>query len=341
MPRSATMARSPITNSQKQFFQDEGYLILKGFFKPARVKKVKSHVDELWSGRSQIEDLVIDAYIGSAGANYRRTLFKSVEDKARAYPYKLNDLHLVDPIVQDIVADGDLVAILGELLTAVPMVCNTLLFERGSEQGMHFDTFYMPSKTPNMMAASWVAIDPVVETNGPLFYYPKSHLIEPYKFSNGSIAAVGAEMPGAIAHMEHIVEKYKLKREVFFPKAGDVLIWHAQLLHGGSPIANPEQTRTSLVTHYWTELDYPDESDKIVLGEGRYMLRKSHQQLPTEAMEIDAFLSGLAISAKEVGAVPAGFDPRGYLAKNPDVFQARANPYTHYLTFGHNEGRQW
>ena len=128
---------------------------------------------------------------------------------------------------------------------------------------------------------------------------------------------------------------------MFFPAVGDVLIWHAQLLHGGSPIKAADQTRTSLVTHYWTEHDYPAAEDKIVLEEGRYLLKKSHQYIPPTAADINAFLDSLAISPEQRQAVPADFDARGYLLKNVDVFRAGVNPYIHYTTFGHHEGRHW
>jgi hypothetical protein len=33
-------------------------------------------------------------------------------------------------------------------------------------------------------------------------------------------------------------------------KKGDVLIWHADLMHGGAPIEDPKRTRKSLVAHF-------------------------------------------------------------------------------------------
>jgi ectoine hydroxylase len=39
----------------------------------------------------------------------------------------------------------------------------------------------------------------------------------------------------------------------FLPRKGDVLIWHANLLHGGRAIAAPGATRRSLVAHYFAK----------------------------------------------------------------------------------------
>jgi hypothetical protein len=38
--------------------------------------------------------------------------------------------------------------------------------------------------------------------------------------------------------------------EYFWPKKGTLLIWHADLAHGGAPIVNSAYTRKSIVFHY-------------------------------------------------------------------------------------------
>lgn len=40
-------------------------------------------------------------------------------------------------------------------------------------------------------------------------------------------------------------------------------------------------------------------------------------------------------------SLPRDFDPKRYLALNPDVAKARDKPETHWLTHGHKEGRRW
>src|SRR5690606_30331182 len=36
----------------------------------------------------------------------------------------------------------------------------------------------------------------------------------------------------------------------YLPKKGDVLIWHSNLLHRGSPPYNPDRERRALICHY-------------------------------------------------------------------------------------------
>jgi len=331
-----------ITPDQHRFFHANGYLILPGFIPAETVARIKDHLETLWETRSTQGEVAIDINFGLP--DEARLFFRKVPAEARRNPYKILDLHLTDDIIRDACTNLQLTQALKLLLGATPLVCNSLLFEWGSQQYPHFDTFFMPSNTPNMMAASWIALDPVSETNGPLYYYPGSHLIEPFRFSHGRMNAIFSELKtSAAAHIDAIIESHGLRREVFHAQPGDVLIWHAQLLHGGSPILNTSETRKSLVTHYWTEVDYPDEAQRIDLGNNRWVLRKPHQHVVDDDVlaEVDAFLATLSPPPDASSAVPESFDPRLYLARNQDVLRAGESPWQHYINHGRNEGRVW
>ncbi len=338
-PPNASAGLRAITQAQKDFFDANGYLILPGFFPPATIAALRAHFDHLWDHRATLPQVPIDMItLGE------RHYFSRAPLHLRSLPYKLLDLHLDDATIRDVCTAPPLVGVLRDLLGAAPLVCNTLTFERGSQQEAHFDTFFMPSRTRNMMAASWIAIDPVTEGSGPLYYYPGSHLLEPFVFSNGSIGAVFAELhTDAARHIERIIAEHDLRRETFLPQPGDVLIWHAQLLHGGSAIADPAATRRSIVTHYWTEIDYPDAAQRIDYGDGRWVLRKPHQLVVDETTyaAADAVIAGVDATAELRAAVPPGFDPRTYLVRYPDLLQQRVNPWRHYIDHGRSEGRTW
>ena len=44
-----------------------------------------------------------------------------------------------------------------------------------------------------------------------------------------------------------------MSEKSFSAKKGDVLIWHADLAHGGAAVTNKESTRKSLVGHFCPE----------------------------------------------------------------------------------------
>lgn len=166
-----------------------------------------------------------------------------------------------------------LAPILSELLSGHPLICNSLNFEFGSQQEYHFDTFYMPSPTPNKMVASWIALEDATPNNGPLSYYPGSHKIPPYIFSRGTTHAIPEEMSAFKAYIENEIEQRELSPETLMANKGDVLIWHSQLFHGGSEILDKAETRKSLVTHYFTKEDFPTDESGPVTESSSFMQR--------------------------------------------------------------------
>ena len=51
--------------------------------------------------------------------------------------------------------------------------------------------------------------------------------------------------------MIELVKEKGFLREKFIAKKGEILVWHANLLHGGGKVINTSLTRWSQVTHYY------------------------------------------------------------------------------------------
>jgi ectoine hydroxylase-related dioxygenase (phytanoyl-CoA dioxygenase family) len=92
--------------------------------------------------------------------------------------------------------------------------------------------------------------------NGPLHYYPGSHKLPYYLNSDydneGNYYMIGDKDYTQYEKMleEKIIE-HKIEKKIFTAKKGDVLIWHANLMHGGEPHIDKERTRKSMVFHYF------------------------------------------------------------------------------------------
>ena len=74
-------------------------------------------------------------------------------------------------------------------------------------------------------------------------------------------------------HIAQLIKEQQLEPEYFYAEPGDMLIWHSQLFHGGSPIKDKSKTRKSLVTHYFTKEDFPDIDAPEITGQSCYMQR--------------------------------------------------------------------
>jgi len=284
-----------LTSEQLESWQDNGYLLLKNFYTHKQIDQVNQLIDNLWIDRKTLDDqYVIDIFVGSKLE--KRIHIANAPIAARDYPYKLNDLYLTQDIIREIAIGEKLAPILKELLDGSPLICNSLNFEFGSQQRYHFDTFFMPSPTPNKMVASWIALENATKKNGPLSYYPGSHKIKPYLFSNGTTIRIEDELPAFNEYIYNEINKRGLKPEILLAKKGDVLIWHSQLFHGGSEILNQHKTRKSLVTHYFTEEDFPEADDIVSVGKlGAYIQRPAQPaEVLTEAeIELPAKKKGL------------------------------------------------
>ena len=133
LKRKARAHAPPRSDYDLSTWDEFGYLALKGFFDPARVKAANTEVDRLWKERNTPDNpYVIDIFLGTSKES--RVFFRSCPEEARQVPHKLNDLFLSNPIIQNLSLDPKLADILRYLLQADPVVCNSLTFEFGSQQ---------------------------------------------------------------------------------------------------------------------------------------------------------------------------------------------------------------
>ena len=210
---------------------------------------------------------------------YKGRRFRATETPSEAFkgPVKINDLFLEEPQVRFLALNKDLTRILSELLEGAPLVCNSLNFIWGSQQPDHFDSWFMPPVIENKLAVSSICLEEVRPDAGPLVYYPGTHKIAPYRFSHGGIHAIEEEMPACRAYVEEQLKAAHAERKEFLGQAGDVFLWHGQLLHGGTGIKDPSRTRKTLVTHYWRAQDVEPERVIKVAGTGGFYLKREHQ----------------------------------------------------------------
>jgi len=267
-----------LTPDQRSFWDENGYLVLRGFLKSKNVRAYLDEIDSLWENRKQEDNpLVIDFWEGELSG--QRMHFKNAPDGSRKYISKLNDVHFVSEICRNLILDKALASVLAELLGGDPLAIGTLTFEKGSEQENHFDTYYMPAPCAGEMVVSSIFLESVGENAGPVRVFPKSHRIPPYTFSDGNlfVSDKQSEMPLAKAYIRDELDKRGIKEKLVMGNMGDVLIWHGQLYHGGSPIKDRSLTRKSLVTHYWDRKDVQPEQ-AAMHREGAYYLIRDHQK---------------------------------------------------------------
>lgn len=154
--------------------------------------------------------------------------------------------------------DTKLIKILNMLMGKKVELFQSLNFFEGSQQRAHSDSIHMTTFPYGNLIATWVALEDLTEDCGPLFYYPGSHKL-PYVM-NGDFDNIGTKFKlGNKTYgdyedrIEALIQENGLQKKLFVAKKGDLLIWHANLLHGGEPITKEGSTRKSMALHYYAE----------------------------------------------------------------------------------------
>lgn len=160
--------------------------------------------------------------------------------------------------VRKIACHPTILAALKTIYGRNPFPFQTLNFSSGSQQHFHSDAVHFSSDPLGFMCGAWVALEDISPESGPLIYYPGSHRL-PYLDAqklNLNIEELKKEKHPQIFFdklWEDLVEENKFKKSIYLPKKGEVLIWHANLLHGGSKVLDNSKSRWSQVTHYYFE----------------------------------------------------------------------------------------
>ncbi len=305
---------------QSQFERD-GYLVLEKYFAPERIDGAASAMRDLLAERPN--EVVVDSL------RTGRRMFWAQADRREYRNYEFNDLYLLSEELRELALDPELASVLEALLGEPAVLFSSTNFQRGSSQRMHIDSLYLTPRTPHSLASVWIAFEDVHPDAGPLFYYPGSHRIPLYRFNDGSHHASREEEADWFDYIDVQIRLRGLKQRRFLARKGDVFIWHADLVHGGSPIRDAGRTRASMVCHYFGESDCRERELEVVPLHGGCWMRR--QQLPVRP-DPEAFIP----------AFP--FPEESYLRRHPDVrdgVRARVFPSGeyHYRNFGFGEGR--
>jgi hypothetical protein len=228
-----------------------GYVILENAIASEVLDRACADLDKAYAGG--FPDLLFECH--DVARNHIRW-----QPVINPFPAKALDIHHFSPAIRDLVFAPSIAEFLGLLFQSKAFASQTLGFLRGSAQPGHQDSAYVPYTIPRQFAATWIALEDVTLGAGELFYYEGSHRLEDFLYlgrfkSIPEAARLGAGenlQPNIDAHLTSLEERAKareLTKMQFAAKKGDVLFWHADLVHGGNPVSQSD-TRKSIVTHY-------------------------------------------------------------------------------------------
>lgn len=226
------IAFSPEIQNKIITFINEGYVVLENFYSVQDVDSLNHDIDQL------------------------------LEQKKADFNYtgkKIMEANKISEIAdKKFFRNPELLKLLDFIMGKKVIPFHTINFIEGSEQRAHSDFIHMTTEPKGYLIAAWTALEPCSDENGPLFYYPKSHrlpyiLSDDYNTGNTRWTIGNNNYKNYEDRIESLIQEHQLEKRVFHANTGDVFIWHANLLHGGSPISKAGTTRKSMVAHYFCE----------------------------------------------------------------------------------------
>ena len=167
-------------------------------------------------------------------------------------------LHQRIEAVRQVACHPQILAALQVLYGRRPFPFQTLNFPNGTVQHFHSDAVHFHALPHGFMCGAWVALEDISAESGPLVYFPGSHRL-PYLTArdlglrDADVKATPAPQVLFESYWREQVKQEGYPRRLFTARKGDVLIWHANLLHGGSAVKNKRLSRWSQVSHYYFE----------------------------------------------------------------------------------------
>ncbi|MCC0175999.1 phytanoyl-CoA dioxygenase family protein [Waterburya agarophytonicola K14] len=218
-------------------WSENGYVIIPGLFDRATL-------DSAWT---EYERAIADGKIKPEEACVVNGL-----------PGRNLNTHFQVKQIEQLLRDRRMTNIISMLLGAKCLPFQTITGHNGSQQLEHSDAIHMTTYPMDYLAATWTTFEDIDPDSGPLVYYPKSHRIPHFLSQEAEISTDEFERGGYIPYhekyepqLQKIIKSHQLEPKYFHAKKGDVLIWHSNLIHGGSPRKNMQLSRNALVCHYF------------------------------------------------------------------------------------------
>lgn len=234
-------------------FVRDGYLVIQDAVSAEVIDKLNQDIERVW--HSPPEGLLVETFEPDSIVH-----LIPPDVSVREGRTKMLDLYAYSPAAREAVAAPKVVEFLRVIFEDTPKAFQGLTFWKGSQQAIHKDSAYVKvDSNPMHLAATWLALEDIESGTGELEYYIGSHRAPDFLFggSHKWMESQPEEHDLFLQSLHDDAIRFGQLKGSFLGKKGDVLIWHADLAHGGSAITKPALTRRSLVTHFTSAADEP------------------------------------------------------------------------------------
>lgn len=218
-----------IDQSHIRQFQETGFVTARGLFSQEEAAEYREHFMRMREGGERPGDF--------AGVDLTSS------DPLKRYPRMIH-MHRWDDVSLRWMLDARINRWMTGLLGTEPYAVQTMLYFKpagGRGQALHQDQYYLKVQ-PGTCIAAWMALDDCDPENGCLQVVPGTHdlpiLCTVQADTTQSFTDVTVPIPDG------------MQPQAVTMKAGDVLFFNGQLIHGSFPNTSQDRFRRSLIGHY-------------------------------------------------------------------------------------------
>jgi phytanoyl-CoA hydroxylase len=219
-----------VKSSNREQWDRDGYVLVKGLFSQEEVERYQQHFME-WNASDRKEDF---DKVDPTG-----------QDPLAQFPRIIHP-HRKDPLSLDFMLDPRLRDVMTDLLDEEPLAAQTMFYFKpptARGQALHQDQMYLRAR-PGTCVAAWLAVDDCDEENGCMEIVPRSQDLPLLCHIDADVALSFS------SKMVPVPEGYEAIPALM--KAGDVLFFHGNLIHGSGPNTSTVRFRRALIGHYIT-----------------------------------------------------------------------------------------
>lgn len=217
-----------LTETQKQQFETEGYLIVKGLFQEDHLKEI----DDTFERISHTK----------VPGHFEPVFDDTVRDPLKRYPRVMHP-HRFNETAMKYMLHAPVISVLRDLYEEEPIAAQSMFYYKppgARGQALHQDNFYLKVSPGNCIAA-WTAVDPADEENGGLLIVPKTNNYE---------IVCPEEADASESFTTHYVKPPRENGVIpAVLERGDVLFFNGNLIHG-SYKNKSNRFRRSFICHY-------------------------------------------------------------------------------------------
>ena len=231
MVTTAEQQATTLTEAQLKQFHTNGYLTIKGFYRPDEVQLLNDTFMEVHRN-------------GPVKGHFEpKTAEEANGDPLQMYP-RIMHPHRFNEVARNYLLDKRLEPVLTDLFGEEPLAAQTMLYFKpagGRGQALHQDNFYL-NVDPGTCIAAWLALDHVDQENGCLEIVPGTHAMDLF-------CPEVADSTQSFTR-EYVPPPPGLEKVPVIMEPGDMLFFNGTLVHGSGPNRSENRFRRSFICHY-------------------------------------------------------------------------------------------